>query len=285
MPDSVASVLCLVDNSVQRSSHLWGEHGLAFWIDTGKERVLFDTGQSGTVLMHNMDALSLEPKTIDALAVSHSHYDHTGGLPELLHRTRSNLPLYALPDLFRERFSSRRGEPEFIGIPLTQDELVTSTTLCLGSQPQEIVTGVWTSGEIAERPEPEGRGEYHVVKTAEGWEADPYRDDGAIVIEAAAGLILVCGCCHAGLLNTVLHVESAFGRPVVVIAGGTHLANAHEQYLQHVAETLVQGGSVQRIYPNHCTGVAAFHALQQILGSETVRSCPAGTKLDLEEFL
>lgn len=285
MPDSIASVLCLVDNSVQRSSHLWGEHGLAFLIDTGKARVLFDTGQSGTVLMHNMSALSLEPKTIDALAVSHAHYDHTGGLSALLRRARPDLPLYALPDLFRERFSNRRGEPEFIGMRLTREDLARLTTLRLRSDPQEILPGVWTSGVIAKRPEPEGRGEYHVVKTARGWESDPYRDDMAIVVEAGAGLILVCGCCHAGLLNTVLHVERAFGRRVVAIAGGTHLASASEQYLQHVADALVQGGSVQRIYPNHCTGVAAFHTLLRILGPDIVRSCPAGTKLDLEEFL
>jgi metal-dependent hydrolase (beta-lactamase superfamily II) len=80
-------ITCIVDNAVQSGSRLWGEHGLAFLVEIGDGRVLFDAGQSGTVLLHNLAVLGVDPATIDALAISHAHYDHTGGLPALLERT------------------------------------------------------------------------------------------------------------------------------------------------------------------------------------------------------
>jgi 7,8-dihydropterin-6-yl-methyl-4-(beta-D-ribofuranosyl)aminobenzene 5'-phosphate synthase len=96
------NVTCIVDDAVQRSSPFWGEHGLAFLIETEMGRVLFDTGQSGTVLLHNLELLDVDPATIDGLAISHAHYDHTGGLRALLERVRPGISLYANPDLFRD---------------------------------------------------------------------------------------------------------------------------------------------------------------------------------------
>jgi len=75
-------ITCLVDNTAGMA--FWGEHGLAMLIETGDRRVLFDTGQSGTVLMHNLKTMDVEPQSIDAIAISHAHYDHTGGLAALL---------------------------------------------------------------------------------------------------------------------------------------------------------------------------------------------------------
>lgn len=273
-------ITCLVDNAAGRSSSLWGEHGIAFLIETKAGRVLFDTGQSGTVLLHNMEVLEIDLRSIDALAISHAHHDHTGGLPLLLERTRPGLPLYAHPDLFRERFSFHQGKPTSVGISLTQEVLAARTMLYLSDRPQEICPGIWTTGEITLRQEPEGRSAHHMVKAPDGWMPDPYLDDMSLVIEFPAGLILLCGCCHAGLLNTLAHVGLTFDRPVVVIAGGTHLVSADAAHLQRVGETLLK--SVRRVYPNHCSGEEAFHALRLALGADVVRPCPAGMQLNLE---
>ena len=280
------NVTCVIDDAVQRSSPFWGEHGLAFLIETEAGRVLFDTGQSGTVLLHNLDLLGVDPATIDALAISHAHYDHTGGLSALLDRVRPGTPLYANPDLFRERFSRREGEPRSVGLSLTREELAAWLTLELSSTPQEIIPGVWTTGEISERPDPEGSSAYHLVRDGDTFVADPYRDDMALVLEIAdrgrSGdrLVLLCGCCHAGLLNTLAHVQRIFERPIVAVAGGLHLTSASTDYLQRVSDVLVGMESVQRIYPNHCTGEAAFITLTLTLGPSVVRPCPAGTVVE-----
>jgi 7,8-dihydropterin-6-yl-methyl-4-(beta-D-ribofuranosyl)aminobenzene 5'-phosphate synthase len=277
-------ITCIVDNAVQFGSRLWGEHGLAFLVETEAGRVLFDTGQSGTVLLHNLAALGIELESIDALAISHSHHDHTGGLPIFLERTRPGLPLYANPDLFRERFSRRSGEPKSIGSPLAREVLASRVSLHLGADPQEIRPGVWTTGEIAPRPEPMGGSDHHLVREGAGWAPDPYQDDMSLVIEVDSSLLLLCGCCHAGLLNTLSCVQRVFEQPIVAIAGGTHLTSATPDHLRRVGQVLLEMETLRRVYLNHCSGEAAFHALLSALGPDVVRPCPAGTQLDLEVF-
>jgi 7,8-dihydropterin-6-yl-methyl-4-(beta-D-ribofuranosyl)aminobenzene 5'-phosphate synthase len=272
-------ITCIVDNAVQPGSRLRGEHGLAFLIEIESGRVLFDTGQSGAVLLHNLDVLEIEPKSIAALAISHAHYDHTGGLPALLGCTHPGLPLYANPDLFRERFSRRGDELKSIGMPLTQETLRAQTVLHLSAEPQQILPGIWTTGEIAPRPKPMGSSPRHMIREGSNLIPDPYQDDMALVVELDSGLLLLCGCCHAGLLNTLSHVKRAFERPIVAIAGGTHLAGANSDHLQHAGQTLLEMAYLQRVYLNHCSGNAAFHSLLLALGSDIVRPCPAGTCL------
>jgi 7,8-dihydropterin-6-yl-methyl-4-(beta-D-ribofuranosyl)aminobenzene 5'-phosphate synthase len=273
-------VTCVVDDSVQRSSPYWGEHGLAFLIEMGDRRVLFDTGQSGTVLLHNLGLLGVDPQTVDALAISHGHYDHTGGLPTLLEHLRPGTALYANPDLFRERFSRGEGQVKSIGPSLAREVLATRLALKLEARPQEILPGLWTTGEILERPEVEGKSDYHLMREGEALVADAYRDDMALVLAAEDHLVLLCGCCHAGLLNTLAHVQHAFQQPIALIAGGLHLTSATAQDLEHIGQVLTAMPALQHVYPNHCSGEAAFVALTQILGPSVVHPYPAGTILE-----
>jgi 7,8-dihydropterin-6-yl-methyl-4-(beta-D-ribofuranosyl)aminobenzene 5'-phosphate synthase len=273
-------VSCVVDDAAQPSSSFWSEHGVAFLIETEDERVLFDTGQSGTVLLHNLELLGVDPVTISALAISHAHYDHTGGLPTLLEHVNPGTPLYANPDLFRERFSRREGNPQSVGLSMTRKALADHWTLRLNAAPQEILPGLWTTGEIRDRPEPEGSSNYHFMAEGDTLVADAYRDDMALVLQIGERLALLCGCCHAGLLNTLAHVQHAFESPIAVIAGGLHLASAKAEDLHQVADVLSAMPALQCLYPNHCTGEEAFVALTEALGSSIVRSCPAGTVLE-----
>lgn len=277
-------VTCVVDDAVCDHSPFWGEHGLAFLIETESGGVLFDTGQSGTVLLHNLKLLGIEPKAISALAISHAHYDHTGGLPVLLDRGSvgdlrpTGIPLHAHPDLFRERFSRREGSLKSVGLSLAKEELEQRLTLRLSAEPTEILPGVWTTGEITDRAEPEGCSAHHLVHGVEGWEPDPYRDDMALVLEAERGLVVLCGCCHAGLLNTLAHVRHTFGPGITAVAGGTHLLHADEAHLRRVIEVLRELG-VPPLYLNHCTGQRAYVTLAQAFGQK-VAPCLAGTRLN-----
>ena len=88
------------------------------------------------------------------------------------------------------------------------------------------------------RPEPEGRGARHYVPDGNGWQADPYRDDMSMVMETQEGLVVILGCCHAGMLNTLAHVRRTFGQGIATVIGGTHLVEADKAYLDHVAGVL-----------------------------------------------
>jgi 7,8-dihydropterin-6-yl-methyl-4-(beta-D-ribofuranosyl)aminobenzene 5'-phosphate synthase len=271
---------CLVDNCVLRGSPLWGEHGAAFLIGTPDGQVLFDTGQSGAVLLHNTSCQGIALDRIDALALSHAHYDHTGGLASFLEHCRSNLPLYASPDIFQARYTQRGDELVSIGLQLDREALAQRLDLRLSATPTEIIPGVWTTGEINERPEFEGRSAQHGILVNNVWQPDPYRDDLSLVIEHPEGLIVICGCCHAGLLNTLAHIQRVFGKNVLAILGGTHLADATPGILASVVERLrtLNHGVPPQLFLSHCTGERAFMALAQAFG-EQVQPCPSGTTL------
>jgi 7,8-dihydropterin-6-yl-methyl-4-(beta-D-ribofuranosyl)aminobenzene 5'-phosphate synthase len=274
----MTTITCITENTATRGSALWGEHGISFLIETPDGRVLFDTGQTSAVLLHNMALLDISLRTVDALVLSHAHNDHTGGLPVVLAQ-RPGLPLYASPDIGRPRFSrSKENRYHPIGMPLTGEALAHFADLRLHAEPAEVLPGVWTTGEIRERPEPEGRSPNHVVPDGDGWQPDPYRDDMSMVLETAAGLVLVCGCCHAGLLNTLAQVERTFGREPVVIMGGTHLASADDAELGHIVEVLQGMSGLEHISPSHCSGERPYVALSAAFG-ERVQPCPAGTAL------
>ena len=273
---STVRVICIVDNAVQPGSRFWGEHGLSFLIETEHGRVLFDTGQSGTVLLHNLQVAGVELSSIAAVALSHAHYDHTGGLNALLPQI-GKVPLYAHPDLFRERFAQRQTEIEKIGPPMGREELTARVDLRLSDQPQQILPGVYTTGEIASRLEPEGRSPRHLIREGDGWIADPYRDDMSIVLRVRQGLVLVCGCCHAGLLNTLKHVRATFDGQLIAVLGGMHLGDLKDEQMRHIVQTLHRYGT-PRLYPNHCTGERAYVALANAFGARVV-PCSAGTQL------
>jgi 7,8-dihydropterin-6-yl-methyl-4-(beta-D-ribofuranosyl)aminobenzene 5'-phosphate synthase len=270
-------ITCVVDDRASQDSALRAEHGASFAIEAEGRTVLFDTGQSSEVLLSNMARLGLRPEAIDALVLSHAHYDHTGGLAGLLDRVQG-IPLYAHPDLFTERFRRTDTSLKKVGPSSDRAELAGRVDLRLSAEPVEVIPGVWTSGEIGDRTEPEGRSPTHSVRQGDGWIADPYRDDLSVVLEAADGLVLVCGCCHAGLLNTMAQVRSAFGRDPGVVVGGTHLRDLDAATLDHVAQELRQCGS-PRLWLGHCTGERAFRALQEAFG-DRVSLCQAGTVLD-----
>ena len=272
------NLTCLVDNTVAHRGEFWGEHGLSILIETPQARILWDTGASGTVLAHNLHLLRFDPAWLDAVALSHAHQDHTGGLPALVGRTR-RIPLFAHADLFRPRFRRMETGYRHVGLPAGSEGLGEWFDLRLGTEPVEIAPGVWASGEIRERSAPEGRSPHHFVQGDGGYTPDPYRDDLALVLKAEEGWVVVCGCCHAGLVNTLRHVERTFGGPIWGIVGGAHLIEADDAHLEEAVRFLTDL-SVPHLWLNHCTGQRALCRLVQALG-DRVQPFPVGTRLEL----
>lgn len=278
----MAKIICVIDNAAKKDTDLQSEHGLAFWIETEHGILLFDTGQTVDVLFHNLNVLGLSPQDIDMLALSHAHYDHTGGLEAILSRN-TKLSLYAHTDIFRARFSYQKEEYRSIGLAIKQSDLSKRITMKLSNAPTEIVPNLWTTGEIVERPEPIGGSAHLFICNGSDWLPDPYRDDQSLVLKTTAGLVLICGCCHAGILNTLFHVERIFGGPILAVIGGTHLMSAEDPYLDHVIHVFNERFPNLTFHLNHCTGENAFKKLKHAFGNR-VRPCPAGTTINLNEL-
>lgn len=275
-------IICVLNDTAQEGKGLRSEHGLAIWVHTPSGVVLFDSGQSRQVLTYNMKKLGLRMQDISALALSHGHGDHTGGLAAFLNAAEpTKRPLYAHPALFRKRFSRKEGEYQPIGIRIPREDLSQVFELRLTDKPVEILSGLWTTGEITARPETEGRSAGHFIHTDQTWQPDQYQDDLSLVLKAKAGLVLICGCCHAGLLNTLFHVERHFHESIHAIIGGTHLITASGRELRHIIDILAERYGNVSYYLNHCTGSAAMQALAERFGSR-VNEFPAGAAVQFE---
>ncbi len=190
------------------------------------------------------------------------------------------IPLVAHPAIFAPRFRlTETGELLPRGITLSKDRLQEWFELHLTTQPVEIGTGIWTTGEISNRNTPEGRSQQHVVITDSGIQPDPYTDDMALLIEGQGDLLLLSGCCHAGLVNTLQHVQQIFGKKPGIVVGGTHLGDLPHAELQQVVELLKPFQPLD-LWVNHCTGERGFTVLTQHFGRR-VKDFPAGSVLNL----
>ncbi|WP_319380895.1 MBL fold metallo-hydrolase [Thiomicrorhabdus sp.] len=249
-------ITCLVENSVKLSSRLWGEHGMSILIETEHDTVLFDTGQSGDVLLHNLQELQIDPQTIDKIILSHGHYDHTGGLQKLLDRIGPRT-IYGHPDLFHPRFSERPdGSPKPVSVPFDKHAL--DATWRLSTEALEVSNNIFTTGEIPrlEPLENEGDERLKVHQDLQNPNSpmikDPLKDDMSVVVKTEQGLVILLGCCHAGVMNTLQQVRQQYpDEPIHAVMGGTHLAKASENRLT-MTENALQG--VPRIGLSHCTG-------------------------------
>ncbi len=273
-------IICVVNDVCLPGSGLYEEHGLSFWIDIGHGIAMLDTGQSDRVLTHNLKVLGLHEQEVNALVLSHAHYDHTGGLNTVL-SGNPHLTIHAHADIFQPRFSYKNGAYQSIGLKIQPEELSSRARLLLSDKPIEVLPHLWTTGEIIGRSGPEGRSSTHFIHLGSDWHSDPYKDDMSLVWDLDDRLILICGCCHAGLLNTLTHVERIFNKPVHAILGGTHLISADKPQLAQVIAVLEKTPARMRFHLNHCTGETALQALKSVFG-ERVVAFLGGTVLHLD---
>jgi len=260
------------------------EHGFSMWIDAPGGQVLLDTAGSGEVLLQNLGVLDLDPRQLDAVVLSHAHDDHTGGLVALLDTLRPGTPVFAHPTLFTQRYSTKSGSPTARGLSVSAVDRLGSADLHLGTDPVKVVPGVWTTGEVQPRPHPEGRSRHHLIDRDGGMVPDSYSDDLSLVVRVAEDQVaLICGCCHAGLLNTLATARRVRPEPMVAIAGGVHLAGAPDAV---VAETVAQLASLpmlRTLWLGHCSGQSIVDAARLRLPDVEVRQGAAGQLLTFQE--
>lgn len=249
-------VTVLVENAVH-GRELRAEHGLAFHLQVGPQSLLFDTGQS-ELIAHNARLLGVDLAAIQAVALSHGHYDHTGGL-EAVCRLAPQAPVHVHPAALTPRFARNPdGTTRSVGGSSTglQADRLQSGLVRTNTAPVEVLPGIFLTGEIPRETDFEDVGGPFVLDEA-GTRPDPMEDDQALFFDTQDGLVVLLGCAHAGVVNTLRHVRRLTrGRPIHAVLGGMHLLAASPERMDRTVAALRELG-VQRLGPAHCTGAAA----------------------------
>jgi len=252
---------------------------LSFLIESGDQRVLFDTGASGIVLLHNLALVEASPKDLTAVVLSHGHYDHTGGLSHALNQA-PHARLFLHPSALVSRFACREGKSREIGMPADVRAIVNARLPSVNwtKGPTEIAAGMVVTGPIPRRTAFENTGGPFFLD-ADGRTPDPIEDDQAMWIETPDGLVVLLGCAHAGVVNTLEYIRELTGRrPIRAVLGGLHLGSATDERLTRTIESLSRM-NVQSVQPCHCTGASATAQLMTAFG-DRYHTCGVGTKME-----
>ena len=273
-------IITLVENSTSRPG-LLAEHGLAFWIECGQRRILFDTGQSD-ILIRNAKALGINLAETDAIVLSHGHYDHTGGLSAVLDiATKATVYLHSAA--IEPKFGGKGPKCRPIGMPERATEAIRSREVIQTEKPTQIVQGVTVTGQIPHINSFEDiGGAFFLDENCR--KSDELLDDQTLFIESPRGLVVVFGCAHAGVVNTLHHIADLSGRQrFYAVMGGMHLLSASKERIERTVNALRQY-DVQKIGPAHCTGVNAVTRFWNVFPNRSF-VCSAGAQVGFEEKL
>lgn len=207
--------------------------GVSFLVD---DKVLFDTGEKGKWLLENMRALKVSLDKIKAIVISHDHWDHWGGLWDLL-KSKKGMRIYICPNFSRE-FKDKANK---LGASLIEVDKLT-----------QILPDIFSTGEIA--------GAYH----------GRYMAEQAVVLKTKNGLTIITGCAHPGVLKVVEKVKAKFPKePIYLVLGGFHLMELDNRAIEIVAENFKKMGII-KAGPTHCSGPEAAKIFKEAYGKKFV---------------
>jgi len=238
------------------------EWGISILIEVDGMKILVDTGLSFSAV-HNAKLLGVDLSTIDRIVLSHGHADHTGGLRDVL-KIKGEVEVIAHPDVWTPKYVRRdeKSQEQYIGIPFSREELESrGARFNLSREPIYITDNVMTTGEIPMLSSYERVETNLFVKENDTLCQDPLADDLALVINTNFGLVVILGCAHRGIINTLRQAQQLTGKELVyAVIGGTHLYRASKERIEKTIVDLKKMG-VQRLGVSHCTG---FHAAAQM---------------------
>jgi 7,8-dihydropterin-6-yl-methyl-4-(beta-D-ribofuranosyl)aminobenzene 5'-phosphate synthase len=261
----------VVENSASRgNSSVWAQHGLSIYLDLdyGRERMklLWDTGVSCEVMLHNADALHIDLQHLDLICLSHGHYDHTGGLFGILESLNDRICIIAHPDIFAPKLKT---QPlfKFIGLPFSRTQVEAAGAIMIQARgPVAIAPRFMTTGEVACMESFERVENIWTVRDGQYCQDNILDDKALAAVLPGKGLVVITGYAHSGIINTIRHAQKITGvEKLYALIGGFHLMDADDGRIDATVEAL-KGLDPAIVRPGHCTGQKAICRLQEALG-------------------
>jgi 7,8-dihydropterin-6-yl-methyl-4-(beta-D-ribofuranosyl)aminobenzene 5'-phosphate synthase len=251
-----------------------GEWGFAALVEVDGHKLLFDTGARPDTVLTNARELKIDLTDVEDVVLSHFHSDHTTGLMTLRRElSKKNPKALSRVHVGAGIFLPRRGNiGENVMIAMKNAYEATGGTFIVHDKPQQLLPGVWLSGPV---PRPNAEKNYPAgteVETGGRWVEDNVPEDQSLVFDTDQGLVLLSGCGHSGIVNTLEYARTfARAAPVHAVIGGFHLFNASDEKLAWTAGKLREF-HVAEILGAHCTGIESVYRLRELLGL-TRRTC------------
>jgi 7,8-dihydropterin-6-yl-methyl-4-(beta-D-ribofuranosyl)aminobenzene 5'-phosphate synthase len=255
------TVTTLVENTAGMPFTI-GEWGQSLLVEADGQRILFDTGPSA-MITKNAAALGVDITCVDRIVLSHGHYDHTGGLQEVLTRIIESgkhpdgIEIIAHPDIFTPKYFYIKDFIEkYVGIPFPREELeALGGHFNLSKAPVKLSDNMLTTGEVEISVDFEKIDKDLHIKEGGVQVHDKLADDLGIIIKTDQGLVILLGCGHRGIINTLLHAQKVTGiRQIYAVIGGTHLISADKEQMQSTIDA-VKGFNIKKLGVSHCTGL------------------------------
>ena len=225
--------LTVVYNNVPSENHLKTDWGYAAWLEVGDNVILFDAGTKGGLLHENFEKLNLDPSKISAIAISHEHYDHAGGLESVLNEVEKGVKVY-LPNDFDSGLKKKYPKLRFV----------------VNNKFREIADDVWLTDIFIDN----SRG----IK------------EQALVVINDKSLIVITGCAHPGIAKMCEAITKQFpNKKYELVTGGFHLMRTSESEVNEISAKIKKLG-FEQVAPSHCTGDQSIKIFEQAWGDQFI---------------
>ena len=288
-------ITTLIENHADKGGKLVCEHGLSVLIEGEHIRLLMDTGQSGA-FYENADRMNISLSNLDAVLLSHAHYDHTGGLLRLIKEEGVPKKLYVGKHFFRKCYDRKPdGRMKYIGTKFDSRMLKDLGVPVeeISQDQYEIAPGLTVYANFARttpyevhnpcffyQEEDNSCGPYGRCMDSMNYKEDTFEDEIALALDVAEGLFVIVGCSHPGIVNILTSISQRSGKEIYGVIGGTHLMDADRERVLRTVDDFKRLG-VKTLGVSHCTGDEYATILQENFG-ETFFQNHTGNVLELE---
>lgn len=253
-------ITALMDDQTPKDTSLISEHGLSFYVQYNELRLLFDCGMTDAA-QTNARVLGIDLRKLDAVILSHSHYDHAAGFRSLTENGLGSSCLYTGPGFLKPKFAWKENRYADLSCGFDAGFLEEHHICHLEiADHVQIHPGVWLISRFPRIHNFETIPERFVLKTPEGFVRDDFSDEVCMALEVEGGLAVLVGCSHPGILNMLSHIQTLLKKPIRAVFGGTHLVEADESRIETTMDVL-QNMGLEILGLSHCSGDAARKAM------------------------